>query len=485
MLSAGTCTVQADQAGNASFQPAAPVLQNIVINQASQTISFTPVAAQTFTPSATFGLSATGGASGNAVVFASTTSGVCTVSGNTVSMVSAGTCTIAADQAGNANYAAATQVSQNITIGKAAQTISFTTSPPTVAVASGNGYSVAATGGVSGNPVVFSVDAASGAGVCSIAGSTVSFLTPGSCIIDANQAASANYAAATQVQQTIAVQNSKGKTTQAIATFINTYDNQVVGNLFSMDRTIDRLEQADEGNESSTQFENSPPQPSRARTMQVVSGQNGVMLPATGPAAGASASADAYGMQQMLYNAMQQLGDTQAVNQLNYSGPFDASMNIHDLTGSFHTSLSQMIKWDDQRQQKDAESLGLNTSGHGPATFMPLDVWMQGSYAAVNATQQGTFGEISTGVDYVFNRNLLLGAFAQLDFMNQTTGPGAAGTGWLIGPYGTLRLTDHMFFEARGGYGRSNNTMADPVSPALQDQFGSTRLLASASLAGR
>jgi uncharacterized repeat protein (TIGR02543 family) len=61
-------------------------------------------------------VSATGGASGNAVTFSSTTSGVCTVSGNTVTGVIAGTCTIAANQLGNTNYGAATQATQNITI---------------------------------------------------------------------------------------------------------------------------------------------------------------------------------------------------------------------------------------------------------------------------------------------------------------------------------------------------------------------------------
>ncbi|MBC7625243.1 MAG: beta-propeller fold lactonase family protein, partial [Aeromicrobium sp.] len=58
-------------------------------------------------------VSATGGASGNAVTFTSTTTGVCTVSGtngSTVTGVTAGTCTIAATQASNTNYAAASQV---------------------------------------------------------------------------------------------------------------------------------------------------------------------------------------------------------------------------------------------------------------------------------------------------------------------------------------------------------------------------------------
>ena len=70
-------------------------------------------------------MSATGGASGNPVTFSSLTTGVCTVSGNTVTLVAAGTCTIAANQAGNASYNAAPQVTQSFTVNKVAQSIAF------------------------------------------------------------------------------------------------------------------------------------------------------------------------------------------------------------------------------------------------------------------------------------------------------------------------------------------------------------------------
>ncbi|WP_312916536.1 Calx-beta domain-containing protein, partial [Stenotrophomonas sp.] len=62
-----------------------------------------------FSVGGTFAVSATGGASGEPVVFASTTPSVCTVSGSTVTMVNAGSCALTADQAGNANYSAAPQ----------------------------------------------------------------------------------------------------------------------------------------------------------------------------------------------------------------------------------------------------------------------------------------------------------------------------------------------------------------------------------------
>lgn len=92
-----------------------------------------------------------------------------------------------------------------ITVGPAPltpQSISFTA--PSSGVVGGSA-TLSATGGGSGNPVVFSTDATSGTGVCSVTGTTVSYTAVGSCVIDANQAGNASFAAAPQVQQTIAV----------------------------------------------------------------------------------------------------------------------------------------------------------------------------------------------------------------------------------------------------------------------------------------
>jgi hypothetical protein len=63
-------------------------------------------------------------------------------------------------------------------------------------------------GGGSGNPVVFIVDAASAPGVCSVSGpdgATLSYLEAGTCVVDANQAGSSQWAAGPQVQARVAV----------------------------------------------------------------------------------------------------------------------------------------------------------------------------------------------------------------------------------------------------------------------------------------
>jgi hypothetical protein len=79
-----------------------------------QTITFGPLANVTLGV-APFSISATA-SSGLAVSFTSTTPGVCTVAGNVVTIVAAGSCSITASQTGNAIYAAAPPVTQTFTV---------------------------------------------------------------------------------------------------------------------------------------------------------------------------------------------------------------------------------------------------------------------------------------------------------------------------------------------------------------------------------
>ena len=67
---------------------------------------------------APFTLSATA-SSGLAVTFASATPSDCTVSGNTVTIIGAGTCSITASQSGNSSYAAAAPVTRSFTVNSA------------------------------------------------------------------------------------------------------------------------------------------------------------------------------------------------------------------------------------------------------------------------------------------------------------------------------------------------------------------------------
>ena len=207
---AGSCVIDANEAGNDKYLAAPQAQQAVTVGSLiTQAITF-PNPGQGFVGQGAT-LTATGGGSGNQVVFsvdASSGAGVCSVSGtngSTVSYLTAGTCVIDANQAGGGKYLAAPQVSQTVTVTGLPQTITFTNPGPGVA---GQGATLTATGGGSGNQVVFSVDASSGAGVCSVSGingSTVSYLAAGTCVIDANQAGGGKYLAAQQAQQTVTV----------------------------------------------------------------------------------------------------------------------------------------------------------------------------------------------------------------------------------------------------------------------------------------
>jgi hypothetical protein len=135
-------------------------------------------------------------------VFSGGSSGVCTVSGSTVTYTGAGSCAVDANQAGNARYADAPQVERTITVSKLSQSISFF-APPAATIFSS--ATLSAIGGGSGNPVVFSVASSSGAEVCSLSGTVVTFGRTGKCVIDANQAGNDDYTAAPQVQRAITV----------------------------------------------------------------------------------------------------------------------------------------------------------------------------------------------------------------------------------------------------------------------------------------
>jgi len=114
LVAVGVCNIQATQAGNTNYAAATPVYQRFLVTPESQTITFGALSNQAF-GTAPFTISATA-SSGLAVSFASTTPAVCTVSGATVTLVAAGTCTVQATQAGNANYAAATPVNQSFQV---------------------------------------------------------------------------------------------------------------------------------------------------------------------------------------------------------------------------------------------------------------------------------------------------------------------------------------------------------------------------------
>ncbi len=195
--STGACSVIANQAGNSNYSAAPQVTSNVTATLAPQAITFTQNAPSNAAYNTSFVVSATGGASGNAVTY--TSSGACSNSGATYKMTSGtGTCSVIANQAGNSNYSAAAPVKQTVTATLIAQTIAFTNNPPASA-AYNTSFTVAATGGASGIAVTFT-----SSGVCTNSGTTYKMVAgAGTCSVIANQAGNSNYAAATPVTKTV------------------------------------------------------------------------------------------------------------------------------------------------------------------------------------------------------------------------------------------------------------------------------------------
>ncbi len=120
---AGSCAVTASQLGNANYNAAQAVSRTFSIAKASQTIVFGLLATKVYTD-APFTVSATV-ASGLPVTFTVSTPTTCSVSGNTVTILNAGTCTVVAHQSGDLNYNAAADAPQSFTIDKATDVITF------------------------------------------------------------------------------------------------------------------------------------------------------------------------------------------------------------------------------------------------------------------------------------------------------------------------------------------------------------------------
>ncbi len=207
MVSAGVCQLTASQAGNTNFNAAAPVNNSVTIGKADQTITFADPADQAFVAGGTFTTPASS-TSKLAVTLASSTTGICTVAGNTVTIVAAGDCLLTATQTGDTNFNAATPVNNSVTIGKADQTITFV-KPANKPFVAGDSFAAPAS---SSSELAVTI-ASSSTEVCTVAGNTVTIVAAGDCLLTASQAGGTNFNPADDVNHTVGI----GKADQTIS----------------------------------------------------------------------------------------------------------------------------------------------------------------------------------------------------------------------------------------------------------------------------
>ena len=221
-MTSGTtgCQVKYDQAGNSNYNAAPEVTESATAQKAAQSITVNTHPPSTAVYGTSFGVAAS--APGGLVTLSS--GGVCLNVGNTFTMMSGtGTCTVKYDQAGNANYNAASEVTEPVTAVKADQTISVTTHTPASAVY-GSQFTVAAN--APGGTIAYS-----SSGPCTNTGATFTMTSAsGTCVVKYGQAGDSNYNAASEVTESVTA----AKADQAITVATHAPANAVVGSSFDV-----------------------------------------------------------------------------------------------------------------------------------------------------------------------------------------------------------------------------------------------------------
>ena len=175
------------------------------ITQATQTaVSLSSLNAAYNPSSKTVSLTGSGGTGTGTFQYAVDTSNTtpgCSVSGSTLTYTTAGTCVIAVTRTSDTNYIARTDV-VSFSIGLASQTITFNSL--SAKNYSADTFTVSATSSAS-LTVVFTSASQSVCTTSGTSGSTITLLSVGTCVINANQIGDASVSPASQVSQNFTV----------------------------------------------------------------------------------------------------------------------------------------------------------------------------------------------------------------------------------------------------------------------------------------
>ena len=117
LISGGTCTLTFQTAETSTYLASDLYKSSFEIPRSSQTITFTPPATANIA-SRTVALSATA-SSGGAVTFSTTSTGICSVAGSTLTLLKSGNCSVTATQAGTSTLAPATATATTMIVGVA------------------------------------------------------------------------------------------------------------------------------------------------------------------------------------------------------------------------------------------------------------------------------------------------------------------------------------------------------------------------------
>ncbi|WP_449396272.1 putative Ig domain-containing protein [Devosia riboflavina] len=165
----------------------------------------------------------------------------------------------------------------------------------------------------------------------------------------------------------------------------------------------------------------------------------------------------------------------------NRPGSLNVQTDNMSETYQFATSLEQL------------RGFAANPPGDGPRVDLPplpVNIWVDARLALHGTEgedlQWSRLGVAAAGVDVLVNDDVLVGIAAQMDWMtDQTEQSTFTGTGYLIGPYASIALSDNLSLDLALFYGKSTNRGVSSIGGiTYAGDFETDRLLATAGLGG-
>lgn len=137
--------------------------------------------------------------------------------------------------------------------------------------------------------------------------------------------------------------------------------------------------------------------------------------------------------------------------------------------------------------------------GNSQAAFLDgWDIWLAAEASGVRDDRAGErsktdFAAVQLGVDYLLGDDLIIGAMAQYDWMEDEarevfTDAGAVrgaqvqGNGWMAGPYAVWRVEDSLTVDGLAMFGESDNRV-NPLG-LYSDDFDTQRIMVQANVTG-
>jgi hypothetical protein len=135
VTSAGTCMVTATKAADGDYDAASSDPVTVTFGKASQTVAFSSTAPSGAVVGTTYEPAASASSGLSVVIVVDASSAGCSITSGVVHFTGSGVCVLDATQPGDANWLAAVQATQKITVAAAPQTITVAAAPQTITVA--------------------------------------------------------------------------------------------------------------------------------------------------------------------------------------------------------------------------------------------------------------------------------------------------------------------------------------------------------------